>query len=899
MDGWNCIVTLSNGNFSVKSIIQKYHAMPIFCLLLVLVFLYFPVLFLGRTLQSPEMARMNVNLKAPPSPQAILHTQVAPQIFNTEQVTATNERFPYDIYLGKIVRSLQFPLWNSHQGIGFPFAAQYETSAFFPLRIIQVLFPPSTRDWFFIFHIWLAGIFTYLFFFRSGLNRISSFWGATLYMGSGVFSWFMQLQDYMSVAMMLPLVMLATYHLSNKISGRNIAFLGIVTGCILLAGQPEAIFFALVLCGSFYLFRLFSSDVGRNLRIKNAMGYAAGNLLGFFIASPLLLLFLQLMQLSFSIHSSTPHDNNLIFGLAGRTKLYQLPAILFPKLLDFPIMPATVPDAASWDFLGGYLGILPFFFLIAGCFVQNKKLKKQFLFFLFFGIFFILMDLGVWPFGWVGYLPFFRQAWSPRWGGAAWSFALISAATYGFYFLQTVNYSNAEWNACIKKVFLLIIGVTYLCFAVDMGYSDASNIFVVNNFFQPLVIDMVNFIFGVACFLLLVYILKYYRHTGRCWTACSILLILSLWYWLSKGDLQLLYFYEKLSVVDNLLLTKSVSIILGLLFLLSVLLYVNGRDKSFLISIVIIFSIATIENMHVFPGYPKYQAVESETPFIDFLKEKSGENRLFASNGILTPSYASVYGLYDIRFLNALSINSYQYFVEEYIKEQKYYNYKNWFDANYFLNKPIIENDQYIVHFRNSFTKAIDLLGVKYLITSKKQNIEWIKKTYPNWIPQLKLVYTDKFVNIYENLTSMPRVFLVSHYLYASSYEDAQKIAMSDGVNLKSTVVLEKPIAIGLKTNHSIPGEVKIASYQDNEVVIHSNTKEQAMLVLTDGYYPGWNALIDGKKTEIYRVNGLVRGVIVPAGSHEVKYYYFPMIFKLGLACAIVSLIVCIVLMLI
>ena len=925
----------------MRSFAQKYHITPIFCLLLVLMFFYFPVLFLGRTLQGPEMARMDLNLKAPPSPEAILHIQVAPQIFNTEQVTATNERFPYDIYLGKKYRSFQLPLWNSHQGIGFPFAAQYETSAFFPLRIIQVLFPSSVRDWFFILNIWLAGIFTYLFFFATGLNRISAFWGASLYMGSGVFSWFIQLQDYISVAMMLPLVMLATYSISNGISGKNIAFLGLATGCILLAGQPEAAFFALILCASFYFFRLFSSndhaysestcgDIvetrythpcrsakaisgfrrfqknlhryfpgkhandGRIIKLKNLLGYAVGNLLGFFIASPLLLPFIQLTQRSFTIHSADLMDNHVVLGIAGRTKLYQIPAIIFPKLLDFPIMPAIVPDTGSWDFLGGYLSIIPFFLLSAGCFVRHQKLKKQFLFFLFFGVFFILFDLGAWPFGWIGYLPFFRQVWSPRWGGVAWSFALISASTYGFYFLQSINLTGTEWKHLIKKVAFIIFMVTFFCFGTEFQYTNASAIFVLSAFLHPLIINMVNYIFALACVLLLIYIVAYHRHNKRCWTACTFLLIMSLWYWLSKGDLLLPYFYGRLSIFNNLLVTKSISIVVGLLLIASVLLYLKGRKKVFLLAVAIIFSIAIIENRYVFPGYPQYQSIEKETPFIKFLKERSGNNRLFALNGILTPSYASVYGLYDIRFLNALSITSYQYFVEKYIKEQKNYNYKNWFDANYFLKKPINENNQYIVHFRSDFLKAINLLGVKYIISSKKQDLEWIKKVYPTWMSELKLVYTDPFVYIYENTGSLPRAFFVNHYFSVSSYQEAQKIAMSENVDIKKTAVLEKPIPAGIDNNASLIGTAKISVYQDENVIINTVSDKPAMLVLTDSYYPGWTALMDGKKTEIYRVDGLVRGVFVPAGVHEIQFYYLPGVFILGLILLSLSLVLCI-----
>ena len=47
-------------------------------------------------------------------------------------------------------------------------------------------------------------------------------------------------------------------------------------------------------------------------------------------------------------------------------------------------------------------------------------------------------------------------------------------------------------------------------------------------------------------------------------------------------------------------------------------------------------------------------------------------------------------------------------------------------------------------------------------------------------------------------------------------------------------------------------------------------------LVLTDQYFPGWKAFVDGKETSIYKVDGLLRGVVVPEGRHMVEFKYRP-----------------------
>ncbi len=100
-------------------------------------FFYFPVLFLGRTLQGPEMLRMNSALKSPPSYKSILEGKVTPSISNTDQMTGALMRFPQDIRMGKLYRSHELPLWDAHEALGMPFAAQAQSSSFFPIRIIR------------------------------------------------------------------------------------------------------------------------------------------------------------------------------------------------------------------------------------------------------------------------------------------------------------------------------------------------------------------------------------------------------------------------------------------------------------------------------------------------------------------------------------------------------------------------------------------------------------------------------------------------------------------------------------------------------------------------------------------------------------------------------------------
>jgi uncharacterized membrane protein YfhO len=48
------------------------------------------------------------------------------------------------------------------------------------------------------------------------------------------------------------------------------------------------------------------------------------------------------------------------------------------------------------------------------------------------------------------------------------------------------------------------------------------------------------------------------------------------------------------------------------------------------------------------------------------------------------------------------------------------------------------------------------------------------------------------------------------------------------------------------------------------------------MVIVTDSFFPGWRATVDGKSTPIYEVDGGVRGIVVEKGAHEIDMKYRP-----------------------
>lgn len=71
--------------------------------------------------------------------------------------------------------------------------------------------------------------------------------------------------------------------------------------------------------------------------------------------------------------------------------------------------------------------------------------------------------------------------------------------------------------------------------------------------------------------------------------------------------------------------------------------------------------------------------------------------------------------------------------------------------------------------------------------------------------------------------------------------------------------------------------KIELVSYQPNELIYKSSAREEKLAVFSEIYYPaGWKSFIDGKESKYFRTNFLLRGMVVPAGDHEIKYVFEP-----------------------
>jgi hypothetical protein len=145
-------------------------------------------------------------------------------------------------------------------------------------------------------------------------------------------------------------------------------------------------------------------------------------------------------------------------------------------------------------------------------------------------------------------------------------------------------------------------------------------------------------------------------------------------------------------------------------------------------------------------------------------------------------------------------------------------------------------------------------------------------------------VYKDSAWKVYERPSAYPRAWLV----HATEVEpDPAKLLTrldAPGFDPHRIALLPAPLNSGLDTLSTPDGDQATArkSRQDQvDVDVHSSGR--ALLVLSELFYPGWTATMNGRPAPIVKVDGALRGIAVPNGASQVRLSYSPAAFFIGL----------------
>jgi hypothetical protein len=169
---------------------------------------------------------------------------------------------------------------------------------------------------------------------------------------------------------------------------------------------------------------------------------------------------------------------------------------------------------------------------------------------------------------------------------------------------------------------------------------------------------------------------------------------------------------------------------------------------------------------------------------------------------------------------------------------------------------------------RQGFARLLSLYNVRYLITYLPFEGEGFEP----------LGVYGPGAHLYENRTAWPRAFAVPSYSLASDVTAAlERMISVDYDPAQEVVLLAAPAEhSGAARPETFASSVKISSYEPLRVAVEVDLNQPGFLVLSDLYYPGWEAKVDGLPAPIYQANACVRAIPLDEGRHVVAFRFRP-----------------------
>ncbi|MDA8217349.1 MAG: YfhO family protein, partial [Dehalococcoidales bacterium] len=164
-----------------------------------------------------------------------------------------------------------------------------------------------------------------------------------------------------------------------------------------------------------------------------------------------------------------------------------------------------------------------------------------------------------------------------------------------------------------------------------------------------------------------------------------------------------------------------------------------------------------------------------------------------------------------------------------------------------------------------------------------------------------EMAYWNEAVAAFRNRDAMPRAFVVHQTRTAANEDEAWSqllaadfdpraqavLGPNDSPGLLADLASLNPFAAGTDGPASEAAAasadgVEVKELTDGRVVLQASLTERGFVVLSDAYFPGWHAYVDGSEATIMRADWLFRAVEVPAGEHEIEMRYEPSSMNIG-----------------
>jgi hypothetical protein len=212
-----------------------------------------------------------------------------------------------------------------------------------------------------------------------------------------------------------------------------------------------------------------------------------------------------------------------------------------------------------------------------------------------------------------------------------------------------------------------------------------------------------------------------------------------------------------------------------------------------------------------------------------------------------------------------------------------------------------------------SATNLVDLYGIKYIVSvtplEDDSRFELIYARIEGLQGRREDLLKENTIKLYKHRSPFPRAWFVKDFKVLDSKVILSMMTQKEfrpgqGVLLEEEPKWDTPPnppfvkgSKGELKEHlsGTKNKVEFISENNNRLRLQVMAPENGLLVLSDTYYPGWKAFVDGKEAKVYRADYTFRAIPLNAGTHRVEFVYDPLSFKLGALFTFLGFIGCVI----
>jgi hypothetical protein len=160
--------------------------------------------------------------------------------------------------------------------------------------------------------------------------------------------------------------------------------------------------------------------------------------------------------------------------------------------------------------------------------------------------------------------------------------------------------------------------------------------------------------------------------------------------------------------------------------------------------------------------------------------------------------------------------------------------------------------------------KAVqDLFGITHFVGRKADRPD-----------QVEVFTAPSGIKVFRSPDALPRARAVHRLEYVKSDGELRARLEASDFDARTTALLLNTSAPQLESCDG--DDVRLVARGTNRIQVQAAMRCRGLVVLSETFYPGWTATVDGRPADVIEVYGALRGVAVDAGDHAVELRYRP-----------------------